>query len=672
MLKKLLFLTIVSVGGLLLPTDSYAQDGWTITAEGECRDYTGASAANGTMGVLHWKEPFSVRQLVLNNVFELNDNTLVNCAVLGLNPFDIIMSVDGRQLTSYSDWRQTIDMRNAEHRTSFRVGNKLNVDYALIALRNLPHTALFKITLEAEKPVSVRFDKGISVPDGDYREPRYSQREYDADGRHIRMQQLSAQTIHGRYDVSAGSTFLFDESKGKYRVSGERTFLDISLKAGEKTTLYIVGSVCTTAEYSDPYSEVHREIVYVDRSGAETIIEGHRRKWDELWESDIRIVGDMEAQLAVRLGLYSLYSSCREGTGLSVPPMGLSSQGYNGHIFWDTELWMYPPMLLLNQGIARSMVDYRTDRMEAARKKAGDYGYKGLMFPWESDSFGQESTPDWALTGPMEHHITADIAVAAWNYYCVTKDIDWLRETGWELFKGVAEFWVSRVRENADGTYSIVGVVGADEYAQNVTDNAFTNGAAKVALRNAVKAARLCGRNAPQEWSRIADGLRILKGPDGVTWEFEGYNGQTIKQADVNLLAYPLGIIKDKEQMRKDLEYYESKVDRVNGPAMTFSSFATQYARLGEREKATQMFRRAYQPNSRPPFGVFAETPTSNNPYFTTGAGGMLQAVLYGFAGLEITDDGIKQLEPCLPIGWESLVVTGVGPEKKTYTITAD
>lgn len=140
----------------------------------------------------------------------------------------------------------------------------------------------------------------------------------------------------------------------------------------------------------------------------------------------------------------------------------------------------------------------------------------------------------------------------------------------------------------------------------------------------------------------------------------------------MNLLAYPLGIIKDKEQMRKDLEYYESKVDRVNGPAMTFSSFATQYARLGEREKATQMFRRAYQPNSRPPFGVFAETPTSNNPYFTTGAGGMLQAVLYGFAGLEITDDGIKQLEPCLPIGWESLVVTGVGPEKKTYTITAD
>lgn len=657
-------------GCLLLPAQMDGQDGWTLHVEGECSDYTGASAANGTLGVLHWKEPFSVRQIVLNNVFELNDATTVNCAVLGLNPFDISMHVDGEYMSSYTRWSQDIDLRNAEHRTSFTADGKVDVSYSLIALRNLPHSAMFKISLKALSPVSVRFDKRISVPEG-YQTSRYNHRDFDADGRRIRLQQRDALTAHGRYDVSASSMFIYDESKGEYSQNGESASVEFRMKKDEQIDLCIIGSICTTAEYSDPYSESRRELIYIDRSGPEVIIAGHRRLWDSLWESDIEITGDIKAQEAVRFALYSLYSSCREGTRLSVPPMGLSSQGYNGHIFWDTELWMYPPMLLMNQGIARSMVDYRTDRMEAARRKAGDYGYQGLMYPWESDAFGEEATPVWAITGPMEHHVTADIAIAAWNYYCVTRDINWLRETGWELLKGIAEFWTSRVRDNGDGTYSIAGVVGADEYAQNVTDNAFTNAAAKIALRNAVKAARLCGYEAPHQWSRIAEGIRILS-KDGVTWEFEGYAGQQIKQADVNLLAYPLGLVKDKGQMLRDLQYYEDKVDMVHGPAMTFSAFATQYARLGNKEKAGKMFDRAYKPNSRPPFGVFAETPTSNNPYFTTGAGGMLQTVLFGFGGLEITDKGIIQNKPLLPPGWERLVIKGVGPQKKTYVITND
>lgn len=116
-----------------------------------------------------------------------------------------------------------------------------------------------------------------------------------------------------------------------------------------------------------------------------------------------------DAQRAVRFALFNLYSFGREGTGLSISPMGLSSQGYNGHIFGDTELWMYPPILLLNQGIAESMVNYRTNRLAAACKRAITHGYRGAMFPWESDDAGEESTPTFALTGPLEHHITADI-----------------------------------------------------------------------------------------------------------------------------------------------------------------------------------------------------------------------------------------------------------------------
>lgn len=660
---------IIFLSVLLSSAAAYADEGWILHAEGGCSDYTGATAANGTMGILHWKEPFSVRQIVLNNVFELSDQTAVTCSVLGINPFELSLTVDGVTPDSYSHWSQCIDMKNAQHYTSFRVDDKLEISYYLVTLRNLPHTALFKVSVKALDDASVAFEKSASVPYG-YQRPRYSHKEFHADGRRMSIQQTDALTAHGRYDVSAASMFIYDETEGRYAAQDHKAVLSFDMTSGDRVEFSVVGSICTTAEYSDPYSEAQRELVYVDRIGVDAVIEGHRRLWERMWESDIIIDGDIRAQKVVRFALYNLYSSCREGTRCSIPPMGLSSQGYNGHIFWDTELWMYPPMLLMNQGIARSMIDYRTDRLVPARRKASDYGYQGLMFPWESDSDGQESTPVWAITGPMEHHVTADVGIAAWNYYQVTKDLHWLIEEGWELLKGIAEFWVSRAERNEDGSYSINGVVGADEYAQNVNDNAFTNASARVALRNAIKAAAICGYDAPELWGIVADGLRLHRNADGVTLEYDGYAGEKIKQADVNLLAYPLGVITEPDQIRRDLSYYEDKIDMVNGPAMTFSIFSIQYARLGDRQKADEMFRRAYEPNIRPPFGVFAETPTSNNPYFMTGAGGLLQAVLFGFGGLSITDQGIIQEKPILPSGWTGLTITGVGPEKRTFDIT--
>ena len=161
-----------------------------------------------------------------------------------------------------------------------------------------------------------------------------------------------------------------------------------------------MGSVCSARDFSDPYNEAERQVIYAIHEGTTSLMAAHCSLWNELWESDILIEGDDEAQRAVRFALFNLYSSCREGSGLSISPMGLSSQGYNGHIFWDSELWMFPPMLLLNKGIAESMIDYRIDRLMAARKKAMAYGFKGAMFPWESDDYGEESTPTFCFDRP--------------------------------------------------------------------------------------------------------------------------------------------------------------------------------------------------------------------------------------------------------------------------------
>lgn len=633
--------------------------------------YVGAPMANGCIGLLPWREPFSVRHVILNHVFDADRELGVSRVLKGINPFLLSMQVDGKRVEteSLSGWQQTIDMRQALQHTEFVADGKAAVSYDICALRNLPYAGMMQVTVKALKNVDLRVATRMEIPEG-YVNPVKQFRDTESDGIKAYMLHAYATSAWRGQQTASSSIFLFDEGAERIptydEASGEMYF-DLRLKRGESLTFALVGSVCTSRDFLDPHNEAERQAIYAKHEGRQALLEGHLRLWKELWQGDVRIEGDDEAQRVVRFALFNLYSSCREGSGLSISPMGLSSQDYNGHVFWDTELWMFPPMLLLNPGIARSMVDYRTHRLPAARQKALAYGYRGAMFPWESDDAGEESTPTTALTGPFEHHITADIGIACWNYWCVTRDQVWLKQEGWPLLRAVADFWTSRSTRNADGTWSVRNVVGANEYKHGAVDNAFTNAAASLALKYACRAAEVCGEKAPEQWKEVADGLRIHRFPDGVTREHESYNGEMIKQADANLLGYPLCTVTDPSAQRKDLDYYAGRIDPDHGPAMSYSVFCVQYARMGDAKRAYEMFLRSYRPNLRPPFGVLAETPTSQNPYFMTGAGGLLQAVINGFCGLQVTDKGIVQLPAVLPKHWKRVTVTGVGLEKRTY-----
>lgn len=643
---------------------------WQLHAVDIQAPYAPAPMANGCIGILPQKEPFAVEHVMLNHVFDAASPHVVSRVMRGINPFCLSMKIDNKKVdtSNISDWQQTIDMRRAVHQTSFHTLEKADVSYELCALRNLPYAGLIRVTVQACKDMLLEVRSGMGIPD-DYSQSSIRYREMEADGNRMYMLESDATSRLGYRRVASTSSFLFngEQIKPIYDEATRELFFSIQLKKGETFCFSLVGSVCSSRDFFDPYNEAERQVIYAVHEGEEALMQAHYRLWDELWQGDIRIEGDDDAQRIVRFALFNLYSSCRGGSRLSIPPMGLSLQGYNGHIFWDTELWMYPPMLLLNQDIARSMLDYRFDRLPAARKKALAYGYRGAMFPWESDDSGEEATPTHALTGPFEHHITADIGIACWNYYCVTRDMRWLQREGYPLLKEIADFWASRVTRNQDGSYSIHNVTGADEYANGVTDNAFTNGAASLALKYACQAAEICGEKVPELWWKIGENIRILQFENGVTREHSTYKGEMIKQADANLLAYPLGLITDEYRQRQDLEYYAERIDQKDGPAMSYSVYCVQYARMGEADKAYEMFRRCYEPNLRKPFGVISETPTSNNPYFMTGAGGLLQAVLNGFCGLQITDEGIVQLPSALPSHWKRVTVTGVGSDKKTY-----
>lgn len=658
---------------------SFAQDPWKITAAKiDPSTYYGVTVANGMIGIVSSPEPFKVKDVVLAGAYDLYGRGRVSNFLKSFNLLNMRLDIDGKSIGSgsVSNMKQELDMRNASFTTSCDYGDKASITYTYYSLRHLPFTVLMDVSITAKNDISITGSSVMEAPDA-LRDVQNYYNEIDRPHVVISLLTSSAKSPTGKLLMCASNTFLFDEPHGQEpRVIHEMWDNNMHLmkfsrkiKAGETYHFSIAGSSITSAHHDDPLNEAERLTIYAKLEGRQRLLQHHKEAWDQLWKSDIQIEGDPQSQQDVHSMLYHLYSFVREGTAYSPSPMGLSGLGYNGHVFWDAELWMYPALLVMHPELAKSMIEYRVQHLEAAKRNAFANGFKGAMFPWESAESGVEETPVWALSGPFEHHITADVAIAAWNYYLVTRDKQWLQEKGWPLLKATADFWASRVERNGPGKYEIKNVVAADEWAENVDNNAFTNAAAKANLQYATQAAKILGLQADPDWMNVAGNIPILKMDDGVTKEHASYHGEGIKQADVNLLAYPLKQITDPAQIRKDLEYYGSRIPDEGTPAMTQAVFALLYSRLGDGEKAFKWFQDAYMPNLNPPFRVIAETKGGTNPYFATGAGGILQSVIMGFGGIDITNDGLKQVKSALPKNWKSLTITGVGPNHSTFTV---
>jgi protein-glucosylgalactosylhydroxylysine glucosidase len=657
---------------------SQKTDTWKIVADKiDASNYYGETVANGVIGIVSSADPLKCKTVVLNGAYDQYGRGMVSNFLKSFNLVDMNLDIDGHRIGAgdAKNMRQVLDMKHANLNTTFDYQDKATVSYTYYALRNLPYNVLVDVTITAKKDIEIIPASVIETPDA----LRDVQNYYNQiDRPHVKISLLSsvAKSPTGKLTLASCTTFLFDEPFGTepelihemWDNNMHLTKFKKNLKAGTVYHFAIAGASITSAQVDDPLNEAERYVIYAKLQGTQKLIQFHDAAWDDLWKSDIVINGDEASQRDVHSAMYHLYSFVRSGTAYSPSPMGLSGLGYNGHVFWDAELWMFPAILALHPEMAKSMMEYRYERLKEAKQNAFAHGFKGAMYPWESAATGYEETPVWALSGPFEHHITADVAIAAWNYYCVTQDTSWLREKGFPIIKECADFWTSRVEKNGPGKYDINNVVAADEWAENVDNNSFTNAAAKANLNYAVMAANILHEPIDTNWIDVEKNIPVLKLPNGVTSEYAGYNGIKIKQADVNLLAYPLKEITDPVQIKKDLQYYESRIGE-GSPAMTHAIFAVLYARLNEPAKAWDAFEKAYIPNKLPPFGVMAETAGGTNPYFATGAGGYLQSVLFGFGGLDITPTGIVQLKTTLPKQWRSLTLTGIGRDQKTFEV---
>lgn len=422
--------------------------------------------------------------------------------------------------------------------------------------------------------------------------------------------------------------------------------------------------ITSTLDGADPPALARRSADSARAGGYEAVRAAHAAAARRLWRTDIVIDGDPELQRVVRGMLFRL-RAVAGADGWSIPPMGLSSGGYYGHVFWDADTWMLPPLLLLDPAAARAMVDFRCRTLDAARRNARAHGFAGAMYPWEADDLGAETTPRFAAqNASSEIHVTGDVAIGQWLDYLATGDSARLARCGYPVLSAVADFWVSRATaDSADGRFHVRNVVSVDEGLVGVDDDAYTNAVALRALQAADAAARRLGRRPDPRWARVAARLYIPY--DSAAAYHPTYRKAAPESLGsvVPLLAYPLAVEMPAQARRTDLRNAVTRLEREGaGAMMTVTLYPVVAAELGDRALLDALLPRTYRPWLRGRFDVLSETPKSvDSTDFLTGAGGFLQQVVFGWTGLRLGPTGLEpRFPPLLPSSVRRLELRGI------------
>lgn len=465
---------------------------------------------------------------------------------------------------------------------------------------------------------------------------------------------------------------------------------EAEVEAGAECHLHRLISVFSSRESARPFEDVSRHLKEVLERPRHDLILAHTSRWESRWRSaDFEIDGDDHLQRALRFAAYHLISAANaDDPRVSIGARALTGAAYKGHVFWDTEIYMLPFFIFTDPRSARSLLEYRYHTLEAARRKAKEYGFRGAMYPWESADTGEEATPKAVITpngevllirnGEMEVHITADIAFSIWQYWRATEDDQFFLDYGAEIMLETARFWASRGSLESDGRYHIRHVIGPDEYHEDVDDNAYTNLMVARNLRHGVETAEFLRERWPERWAELSTRLNIAE--EVSTWsklaqamfvsfdpktlvyeQFAGYFGKeqidlrsyeprsaamdtilghegikrtnVLKQADVVLASHLLADEFTPAMRTANFRYYEPRTGQ--GSSLSPSIYALIAARVGDLALAQKYLKQA------------SEIDLGNNMGNAAGGvhaaalGGLWQAMVFGFAGVRVEENGI-------------------------------
>ncbi|MEO0264545.1 MAG: hypothetical protein ABIM17_04755 [candidate division WOR-3 bacterium] len=265
--------------------------------------------------------------------------------------------------------------------------------------------------------------------------------------------------------------------------------LEFEAKEGKSYEIVkLIVLVSSRENVEDIFKSSQNKLERAKELGVERLLSEHIEEYDKLWDvAKLEVIGDEVADRSLKFNVFHLLSMANpEDERVSLGAKGLHGEGYKGHVFWDTEIFMLPFYIYTNPKAARAMLMYRYNLLDAARENARKNGYKGAQFPWESADTGQEETPKWGYdylgkpvriwTGDIEYHISADIAFAVLEYVRATDDIEFLLNYGAEIVIETARFWASICKYNEEkDRYEINDVIGPDEFHEHCNNNAYTS-----------------------------------------------------------------------------------------------------------------------------------------------------------------------------------------------------
>ncbi len=578
-------------------------------------------------------------------------------------------------------WRQSLDLHTGVITTSATWkapdGHTTKLRYQVLTDRANAHLGLVQLTLTPQ------WSGTASVTDEIDGSPAILSDEagkgFDAATHQIfvdvKTQTLGVEAgIASRLESSANVTGVPSEvdATTSQTIGQQITF---PVTAGQTYTFTKFVGIDDSQDTTTPVAAAQAEAAAAALNGYDAALTANQTAWSALWNGRVDVLGNNTVATDVNASEFYLWSNTRDGVDWSVSPAGLSSNGYDGHIFWDAETWMYPSLLAQHPDLAAGMDAYRFARLAPAQQHATATGFSGARFPWESALDGTEQIPPPVSTnseGVFEQHITADIALAQWQYYLVTGDKMWLATQGWPVISGAATFWAARAKRAADGSYHIEGVTDPDEENPNVNDAAFTNAGAKTTLQDAVAAAAALGQAPPASWSQIAAGLTVptkVTGGARIHPEYAGYGGQLVKQADVTLLQYPWQLPMSPSVAQNDINYYVPRTD-PGGPSMSDAVNEIDSSKLGTPGCSAYVYtQRSYEPFIRDVFHQFSETRTGGAFTFMTGIGGFIQEFLYGYSGLRWDPSGVR-LAPSLNRQISGVVLHNLTWRGRTFQVS--
>ncbi|MYW06551.1 glycoside hydrolase family 65 protein [Streptomyces sp. SID3343] len=428
-----------------------------------------------------------------------------------------------------------------------------------------------------------------------------------------------------------------------------------------------------------------------------------KRYWDA---SDIEVEGDIELQQAVRFAMFHVLQAGARAEERAIPAKGLTGPGYDGHCFWDTEVFVLPVLTYALPHAVAQALRWRHSTLPLARERAAQLGLAGALFPWRTIR-GEECSGYWPA-GTAAFHIGADIAVAVARYVRVTGDRDFERDYGLEILIETARMWRSLGHHDAAGLFRINGVTGPDEYSAIADNNVFTNLMAQTNLRAAADSvarhpheARALGVDDEEtaSWRDAAhamyipydEDLGIHPQADGFTkhrvWDFENtpedhyplmlhypyfdiYRKQVVKQADLVLAMQVRGDAFTDEQKRRNFDYYEALT--VRDSSLSACTQAVMAAEVGHLELALDYTAEAAL------MDLHDLAKNTKDGLHIASLAGTCLALVAGFGGLRDHEEFLS-FKPRLPVGLTrlafSLSVRGcrlrveTTHEQTTYTL---